>query len=104
MQSENSETTPTGTIFKVKLISNRRMLSQRQKMLQRIDHYIADEMNSFPRPAFSKEMVDGVFLCYEEVVGQRVGKNAVDLFRHGTVKTAQTSFDVSDSNAELYGR
>src|SRR2546422_10910830 len=73
-------------------------------MLQRIDHYITDEINSFPRAAFSEEMLDGVLFRDEEVVGQCVSENAVDLFRHGTVKTAQTGFDVSDADAKLYGR
>jgi hypothetical protein len=41
MQSENSETAPNGTIFKVKFVSNRRTLSQMKKMLQRIDHHNA---------------------------------------------------------------
>src|SRR6516162_6208806 len=104
MQSENSETKPIGTIFKVKLVSNRRPLSQRKKLSQRIDHYISDEVDNFPRAAFSKEMFDSVFLRDEEVVGQGVGKNAVDLFRHGTIKTAQAGFDVRDADAKFYGR
>jgi hypothetical protein len=72
-------------------------------MSQRIDHYVADETDSFPSAPFFEEMFDGAFLGDGEVVGQRVGEIAVNLFRNGMVKTLQASLGVGDADIKLYG-
>jgi len=48
-------------------------------------------------------MLHTVFFGDEKIVGDGVGEDAVDLFGHGAVKTAEARFDVSDTNAELHG-
>jgi hypothetical protein len=49
-------------------------------------------------------VLDGVFFCDEEKVGEGIGEDAVDFFGHGTIKAAEAGFDVGYRNAELNGR
>ncbi len=48
-------------------------------------------------------MLHTVFFGDEKIVSDGVGEDAVDLFGHGTVKTAEACFDVGDTNAKLHG-
>ena len=72
-------------------------------MAQRIDHHVANQKDALAGAAFLEKMLHTVFFGDEKIVGDGVGENAVDLFGHGTVKTAEARFDVSDANAELHG-
>ena len=72
-------------------------------MAQRIDHDVADQENAFAGAAFLEKMLHTVFFGDEKIVGDGVGKDAVDLFGHGTVKTAEARLDVGDANAKLQG-
>ncbi len=72
-------------------------------MPERIDHDVADEIDGLAGAAFFEEMADGVFFGDEEIVGEGVGENAVDFFRHGAIETAQAGFYMGNGNAKLHG-
>src|SRR6266404_2924944 len=103
MQGQDAETAPASAVFQTELVSNPRLLGDGQEMAQRIDHYVADQENAFAGAAFLEEMLYTIFFGDEKIVGNGVGEDAVDLFGHGTVKTAEARFEVSDANAELHG-
>src|SRR5580693_10782684 len=72
-------------------------------MAERIDHHVAYEVDGFAGAAFLLEILDGVFLGDEEIVGQGIGQDAIDFFGHTAVEAAEAGFDVGNGNAELYG-
>ena len=49
---------------------------------ERVDHHVADEMDFGGVDAFGAQIVGGVALGGEQVVGNLVGQDAVDFFRH----------------------
>jgi len=103
VQRKDGEPRPSGAIFQTKIVANGRLLGDRQEMAERIDHDVADEVDGFAGATFIEEMLNGVFLGDEEIVGEGVGEDAIDFFRHSSIEAAEAGFDVGDLYAELYG-
>lgn len=103
VQSEDSEAAPIAGLSEAKFVPDRGLLGDRKEVTERIDHDVADEEDGIARAAFLEEMFDGIFLGDEEVVGESVRQDAIDLFRHGTVEAAKASFDMGDAHAQLDG-
>ena len=61
---------------------------------QRVNHDIAGEMDFFRRHAFGAQIVDSALFGDEEQIGNAIGDEPVDFFRHGAVPAAQARFDV----------
>jgi hypothetical protein len=57
-----------------------RTAGQWAKVAQGIDHYVANHENAVAGPAFFEQVLDGIFFCNKEIVGQGIGQDAVDLF------------------------
>src|SRR5271166_6567596 len=66
-----------------------------------VDHDVADEVNLFAIDAFAEEILVTVGRWREEQIGELVGEQAVDFFRHGAVAGAQSGLDVADGYSEL---
>src|SRR5271157_697688 len=103
MERQDAETAPTGPVLQSQLITNSGLLGDGQEVAQRIDHHVANHENAVPGAAFFQEMADGSFFRNKEVVCERVGKDAVDLLRHGAIKTAKTSLYVGHANTQFHG-
>ena len=69
---------------------------------QRVDHHVADEVDFLGRDAFGAQIVGGVALGGEQVVGNLVGQDAVDFFRHAAVAAAKAGLDMGDLDAALH--
>jgi hypothetical protein len=63
---------------------------------QGIDHHVADKTDAVGRYPFTSEVVGSASLSGVEKVGNLIGQDAIDFFRHGTVIAAQASLDVYD--------
>jgi hypothetical protein len=68
---------------------------------QRVDHHIADEVDPLPGDPFRLQVLIGGPLGGEEKIRELIGEDAVDLFRHGAVVTAETGLHVRDGDAPL---
>ena len=69
--------------------------------LQGVDHDVAHEVDFALGDALAVQVRTSALLRHEEQVGNRVGDDAVDLFRHRAVKTPQPRLHMRDSNTEL---
>ena len=72
-------------------------------MEQGIDHHIADHEDAAPGPAFFQKVLDGVLFGNEQIVGESVGEDAVDLLGHAAVVGAQPGLHVPHPDPELVG-
>ncbi len=70
---------------------------------ERIDHQVADEVNALRGDALAQQVHASAFFGDEEEVGDGVGDDAVDLFRHGAVEAAQAGLDMHDVDAQFLG-
>lgn len=70
---------------------------------QGVDHDVADEADSLGRDALALQIGRCVPLGGVEAIGDLVGEDAVDFFRHGPVETAQTCFHMHGGYAALDG-
>ena len=68
---------------------------------QRIDHHIADEVNLVGRHALGTKIVGGGTLRCEQIVGDLVGEESIDLFGHPSIVAAQARFDMRDGMPRL---
>ncbi len=68
---------------------------------QAVDHRVADEVDLAGVDVLALEVADRLFGVHVELVGDRVGEDPVDLFRHRPVVAAQTGLDVADRDAQL---
>src|SRR6267142_45232 len=103
MERQDGEVAPTCPVPQSKLIADCGPVGDGQKVAQGVDHHVADHEDALPGAAFFKEMSDGVFFGDKKIVGERVGQDAIDLLRHGAVKTAEAGFDVSHADSKLGG-
>ena len=58
----------------------------RKQLDQAIDHHVSDQMNFLCGNAFTKQVCVAVFRWSEQNIGQLIGDDTIDFFRHGTVK------------------
>ena len=68
-----------------------------------VNHHIADQIDSLLRPAFAEQVFHAAGLRDEKKIRQGIGKNAIDLFRHGSVKAPQSCFHMGEGQAHLCG-
>ena len=78
------------------------LAGDRAVLHQRVDHHVADEVDLLGRDAFGAQIVGGVALGGEQIVGNLVGQDAVDFFRHAAVAAAKAGLDMGDLNAALH--
>ena len=52
---------------------------------------------------FANEIVDAGRFGHQQKIGDGIGYDAVDFFRHRSVEATQTSLDVGDSNSKFGG-
>jgi hypothetical protein len=70
--------------------------------LQRIDHDVSNEANSFARDAFGKQVVVGIRRRSKQQIRNLIRQQSIDLFRHRAIATAQTRFNVRDLYSEFH--
>src|SRR5690348_3183074 len=63
-------------------------------MSKAVDHDIAYKVDPLRTYSFSNEIFARGAFCSEEKIGDRIGDDAVDLFRHTAVAAAQPRLDV----------
>ena len=85
----------------MQFVANGGLLGDWEEVAERIDHDVANKVDGFARAAFFEEMPDGVFFGDEEIVGNGVGEDAINVLGHGAVEAAESCFDVGYGNAEL---
>ena len=68
---------------------------------QRVDHDVAGEMDLRWVHSFALEILIGIAACREKNGSQRVGDEAIDLFRHRAIETAESGLDVRHGNEKL---
>src|SRR5690606_3148097 len=90
------------TCREVKLVPQRRLSEAAHVLHQRVDHSIADEEDLIVALTFSFEVFIGGATGSKEVVRDRVGYNAVDLFRHGHVARPDTALHMGDAYLEFF--
>ena len=61
-----------------------------------VNHGVADEVDLVVRDPFLAKVFDSALFGDKQQVGQMVGDDAVDLFRHAAIEGTKTRFDVSD--------
>ena len=89
MQREDTEALPVGGVFEVEIFAYGGILGQGRKWRRESIDDVADDDDAFARPAFFQEMRDGIFFGDEEIVGEGVGEDAVDLLGHGAIEAAR---------------
>ena len=72
----------------------RRERRPRQRIHQRIDHQVADEVNAIPGDPLAQQVAFRTALRRVEQVGDLVRQDPVDLLRHRAVETAQPRLHV----------
>ena len=70
---------------------------------ERVDHRVADEMHALIRDALRAQVLDRLLGVQEEILGELVGDDPVDLLGHRAVEGAQARLQVGDRDAELDG-
>jgi hypothetical protein len=70
---------------------------------ERVDHHVADQVDLVGAVPLGLEVGHGVVAGGEEVVADTIRDDPVDLFWHGPVATAQSSFDVGNLDPCLRG-
>ena len=68
---------------------------------QRVDHHVADIVDTFCAHAFPGQVVVRRRLGCEAVVGDGVREDPVDLLRHRAVEASQAGFDVGQTDTQL---
>ena len=66
-----------------------------------IDHDVADEADTCGVDPFADQVGLGAALCRVEAVGDLIGQDAVDFFRHLAVVAAQPGLDMGGRDAQL---
>ena len=84
-------------------IGDRGFLRDGKKVSERVNHYVADEIDALAMLAFAYQIFDGVFFGDEEIVGKRVGDDAIDFFGHGAIAAAQAGFHMHHGDEEFGG-
>src|SRR4051794_38937206 len=72
-------------------------------MQKRIDHYVADEMHTLTRDAFTQKIFQGRSFRRVQDIRELIGQDAVDLLGHAAIEASQPRFDVNYGNL-LLGR
>jgi len=103
MKGEDAKALPAGTIPQSELITDSGPLGDGQKVAQRIDHHIANHKDAFSGQAFFQKVRNGIFFRDKEIVGERIGQDAVDFFGHASVKAAESCLDVSYADTKFGG-
>src|SRR5260370_36317572 len=103
MEGEDAKALPAGPILQSELITDSGLLGDGQKVAQRIDHHVANHIDAFPWPAFFQKVRNGIFVRYKEIVGERIGQDAVDFFGHASVKAAVSCLVVSYADTKFGG-
>ena len=68
---------------------------------QLVDDGVAGDVDALAGHAFAEQQVARARRRREQVLGQVIGEDAVDLLRHGAIVRAQAGFDVAHLDAEL---
>lgn len=95
MQSED------GALFGHEAVRQRQLTSASNLLAQRIDHDVADEVDSFFGDAFVAQVLARESVCCEQQIRDRVCTQPVNLLRHGHIARAQARFDVRNTDAEF---
>src|SRR6266436_3056935 len=61
---------------------------------QRINHNVADEKDAVLRNTLMEQILISAFLSGEEIVGNGICHNTIDLFRHSPVEAPQSRFNM----------
>ena len=69
---------------------------------ERVDHDVPDEVDLLGRNSLALQVVVGVGGRSEQVIGDRVRDEAIDLLRHRTVEAPQTGLDMDHWDAQLH--
>ena len=72
-----------------------------QELDQRVDHHVADAVNLCRFDPLAEQVAIAVFRRREEQVGQLIGHQPVDFFRHRPVARSEPRLDVRDRDEEL---
>ncbi len=70
--------------------------------MQRIDHDVAHETDSFAWNAFSDQVFIRVVRWRKQQVSDLIRQQSIDLFGHRAIATAQSGFDVRHFHSELH--
>src|SRR5215467_7234259 len=103
MQSENSEWAPILPMHQIELLSDTRLPCDGQEMKKRVDHHVANKIDTFKRAALSKQILDRNSFSYKQIFSKRIGQDAVDLLGHGTIETSQAGLYMGDADPEFHG-
>jgi len=103
MEGEDAKALPVGPILQFEFITDSGLLGDGQKVAQGIDHHVANHIDAFPWPAFFQKVRNGIFFRDKEIVGERIGQDAVDFFGHASVKAAESCLDVSYADTKFGG-
>ena len=68
---------------------------------QGVDHRVADEVHALLGDALGAQVLDRLVAVQEEVLGELVGDDPVDLLGHRAVEAAQARLDVGDRDPHL---
>ena len=91
------------SILQAEFLEHRRRLHLFVIGHQGVDHGIAGEMDALLRSSFRLQVVDAALLCDEEMVGDAVREDAVDLLRHAEVAATEAAFEMPQGDAHLIG-
>ena len=83
-----------------------RRLQRAEAVLQRhqgVDHRVADEVHALLGNPLGAQVLDRLVAVQEEVVGEPVGDDPVDLLGHRAVEAAQPRLDVGERHQRLGG-
>ena len=95
---------PVGSVrVERQALEDGRVFPFRSEHLKRVNHDIPDEVDLSRLDSFSQQVLPPAFLCHEEEVGDRIRENSINLLRHGSIETPQSSLHVRHRNPELHG-
>ena len=102
-QSIRTRQVDAGFAPRLEFMRDRMALRPREEALEGVNHDIADQIDSLLGSAFSEQVFHAAGLRDEKKIRQGIGENAIDLFRHGSVKAPQTCFHMGEGQAHLCG-
>src|SRR6267142_5344993 len=95
---------PVAALLDAKSTMNGRAVPPGTELLERVDHHVADEVDLVLADPLAEEVLTSTLLRDEQKLRDRIGQQSVDLFRHGSIVTAEPGLDVGHRNLELRGR
>ena len=72
-------------LVEAEVLEDARRLPERPRQPKRVDHHVADEVDALGRDALAREVQHRGLFRGEQIIGDRVGGDAVDLLRSGVV-------------------